>query len=90
MKVYVGQVEELLFFSELIINISRGNKQLRLLSYFQRLPWGKWNTNFICSIIQGQLYCPHMHMCKIVSKNKLEEEISEECIATHQSEGMGE
>lgn len=41
MKVYVGQVEELLFFSELIINISRGNKQLRLLSYFQRLPWGK-------------------------------------------------
>lgn len=41
MKVYVGQVEELLFFSELIINISWGNKQLRLLSYFQRLPWGK-------------------------------------------------
>lgn len=31
-----------------------------------------------------------MHMCKIVSKNKLEEEISEECVATHQSEGMGE
>lgn len=37
-EVSVVHVEESLFFSELMINISQGNKQLKLLCYFQRLP----------------------------------------------------
>lgn len=36
-----SEVKEILLFFNLIINSSPGNKQLRLLSYFQRLPRGE-------------------------------------------------
>lgn len=90
MKVYVVQVEELLFFSELIINISQRNKQLKLLCYFQRLPRANEILISLAVIHNSRAAILSLHACKMVSKTKLKEEISKECIATHHSEGMGE
>lgn len=90
MKVYVVQVEELLFFSELIINISQRNKQLKLLCYFQRLPRANEILISLAVIHNSRAAILSLHACKMVSKTKLKEEISKECIATHHSEGRGE